>query len=489
MKQLRVCRALVICLFMPFALQAESANSLYNKGQDAEAAQKYEAAYELYKEAYGKNPKDLRFRTAFERTRFYAAAAKVHRGQLLRDGGRFDEALAQFEAAAAIDPSMDIAQQEIRLTRRMIDEMKQQPPSSENHAQSQESLSGRLQRAQGPVELQIPDQPIVLKLSEDSRMVYESIGKLAGINVLFDPEYVSHRVNIELNGVSLQDALQIVALESKTFWRPVTSNTIFVAQDNPNKRRELEQNVVKTFYLSNVSQPAELQEVVNAVRSLAQIDRVQPLTTKNAVAVRGTPDQVALAEKLIDDLDKAEPEVVVDVAIMQVNRDRSRKLGITPPDSATVAIQGLQPPATGGNGNGTATGTTTPPASSGSRGGMTFNTFKHLGSQSYAVTIPGAQAFFLFGDDDTRIIQNPQVRSVSGAKATLKIGDRVPVPTGSFANPLAGGGGASVFNPVVQTQFQYLDVGVKVEITPTVHADHEITLKVSLELSSIARTV
>ena len=461
--------ALVICLLTALVLQAESPASLYKKGKDAEAAQMYEAAYELYKQAYDKDPKDLRFRVAFERTRFYAAAAKVHRGQLFRDGGRLEDALAQFEAAAAIDPSMDIAQQEIRLTRRMMEELKQQP-LPQDEVQSQGPLSSRLQGALGPWELQpISDQPITLKMTEDSRILYEVIGKYAGINVLFDPDFTAHRIHVELNGVSLRDALQIVAFESKTFWRPVTSNTIFVAQDNPAKRRELEQSVIKTFYLSNVSQPAELNDIAAALRSLLQIERVQLMVSKNAIAVRGTPDQIALAEKLIDDFDKAEPEVVVDVAIMQVNRDHTRNLGIAPapPGTATVALQGLQSATPGG-----------------AAAGMTLNTLKHIGSQSYAVTLPAAVVSFLFSDSDSRIIQSPQVRSVNGAKATLKIGDRVPVVAGSFANPLSGSGGG-LLNPVVQTQFQYQEVGVKIEITPTVHANHEINLKVAMEISSI----
>ena len=94
------------------------------------------------------------------------------------------------------------------------------------------------------------------------------------MNVLFDPDYTSRRIKVELNGVTLEDALEITALESKTFWRPVTSNTIFVAQDNPAKRKELEQSVLKTFYLQNLSQPTELQDVVNAIRAVLDVQRV-----------------------------------------------------------------------------------------------------------------------------------------------------------------------------------------------------------------------
>src|SRR6202023_350963 len=148
-----------------------------------------------------------------------------------------------------------------------------------------------------------------------ANVIYETVGKLAGINVLFDPDYTPRQVRIELNGVTLEDALEIISFETKTFWRPVTPNTIFVAQDNPAKRKDVEQNVIKTFYLANLSQPTEVQDVVNALRQILEISRIQPLVSQGALVVRGTPDQIALATKLVGDLDRSKPEVVVDIAI------------------------------------------------------------------------------------------------------------------------------------------------------------------------------
>src|SRR5437763_1030125 len=146
-------------------------------------------------------------------------------------------------------------------------------------------------------------------------------------------------MKVELSSVSLEEALQIVAVESKTFSRPVTPNTIFVAADNPAKRKDLEQSVIKTFYLSNLPQPTELQDVVNALRQILEISRIQPLPSEGAIVVRGTPDQVALAQKLVGDLDKSKPEVVVDVAVMQINRDKKRTLGVNPPQNMTLTLQ------------------------------------------------------------------------------------------------------------------------------------------------------
>ena len=248
-----------------------------------------------------------------------------------------DEAVAAFQKALAIDPSLFIAQQELNRTVKMINDQRNPQPQA---AGPPAGLERRVQEAAGPVELApISNIPITVKLTDKSDIVYRTIGQLAGINVLFDPDYTPRQIKVELNGVTLEEALEITALESKTFWRPVTPNTIFVAQDNPAKRKELEQSVLKTFYLTNLSAPTELQDVVNAIRAVLDVQRVQQLLSQNALVVRGTPDQIALAEKLVEDLDKARPEVIVDIAVMQVSKDKSRTLGLSPPTSATVTLQ------------------------------------------------------------------------------------------------------------------------------------------------------
>jgi general secretion pathway protein D len=460
---------------------ADSAKSLFNRGKDAEQRQDYEKAYDYYKQAYDQKPKDLAFRAAFERLRFLAGASHVHRGQLLREGGKLQEAMAEFQKAAEIDPSSSIAQQEMRRTRKMMEAAGAAQPRAEAPPTP---LQKRIQEAQGPVDLApIANVPITLKMTEDSKVIYETTGKLAGINVLFDPDYTSRRIKVELNGVTLEDALQIIALESKTFWRPVTPNTIFVAQDNPAKRKDLEQSVIKTFYLGNLSQPTELQDVVNALRQILEISRIQPLPSQGALVVRGTPDQIALAQKLVGDLDRARSEVIVEVAVMQVSRDKTRTLGISPPTSATIALQSninTNVNNSNNNNNNNNLNNTLNNTTSGSNQ-INLNRLGNLNATDFAVTINPATATALFSDSNTKLIQNPQIRAVDGQKASLKIGDRVPVATGSFQPGIGGVG----INPLVNTQFQYLDVGVNIDITPRVHAGREVTLKISMDISSV----
>jgi general secretion pathway protein D len=453
---------------------ADKAKTDYDKGSDAEARENYETAYEFYKQAYDLKPKDLRYKSSFERLRFKAAATIVHHGILLRDQGKLQEALGEFQKAAFIDPSLFAAQQELKRTQKMIDDINNPPPQA---AGPPTGIERRLRDAAGPVELAaISTVPITVKLTEDSKVIYQTIGQLAGINVLFDYDYTSRRIKVELNGVTLEEALKITALESKTFWRPVTANTIFVAQDNAAKRKELEQSVLKTFYLSNLSAPTELQDVVNAIRAVLDVQRVQQLLSQNALVVRGTPDQIALAEKLVDDLDKARPEVVVDIAVLQVSKDRSRTLGFLPPSSATVTLQSNINTST------TSTTSTTGTTSTGSSaGGLELNTLGNLNATDFQVSIGAANLSAVMGDSDTKMLQNPQVRALDNQKATLKIGERVPVATGSFQPGIGGVG----INPLVNTQFQYLDVGVNIDVTPHVHADREVTLKITMEISSV----
>jgi general secretion pathway protein D len=482
-RHLRPAIVLLLVAIAALPALADKAKDLYDKGKDAEARQQYEAAFDLFRQAYQLKPKDLRYRAAFEHSRFDAGAEIVHRGQKLRAEGKLQEAVAEFQKALAIDPSSFIAQQELTKTLKMINDQQNPTPQA---AGTPGSLERKIHEAGGPVELApISNVPVTLKmLNTKSDVVYRTVGQLAGINVLFDPDYTPRPINVDLNGVSLEDALEISAMESRTFWRPVTPNTIFVATDNPAKRKELEQSVLKTFYLSNLSQPTELQDVVNAIRAVLDVQRVQQLLSQNALVVRGTPDQIALAQKLVSDLDKARPEVIVDIAVMQVSKDRSRTLGLNPPTSATIT---LQPNI---NQNVTSTPTVNPitglpnpttTTGSSSNGGINLNTLGNLNATDFQVTIPSANLAAALSHSDTKLIQNPQIRALDGQKASLKIGDRVPVATGSFQPGIGGVG----INPLVNTQFQYLDVGVNIDITPRVHANGDVTLKILMDVSAV----
>jgi len=331
-------------------------------------------------------------------------------------------------------------------------------------------------------------EPINLKMVKDAKIVFETIGKLAGLSVIFDPDFTSRVITADLPNVTLEQALDAVALESKAFWKPVTPNIILVAPDQPQKRRDLDEEEVRTFYLSNTLTPQDLTEVVTGLRQLLDLKRIQQVNAQNAIIVRDTPDRLALASKIIRDIDKAKPEVVIHVQVLETRLDRMRDLGIQPGTSVSATFMPrtqLQPQSSNSTGTGTnGTGTT---GTTNSTPQVTIQALRHLSSADYSLTLPGATATALLTDSSTRIIQDPEIRVTDGQEAKLRIGDRVPIATGSFqAGVGVGVGGTSgVINPLVNTQFTYQDVGVNIDVTPRVHPNGEVSMKLGVEVSSV----
>lgn len=449
-------------------------NPDYQAGRKAEAVNDYDTALDHYNQALKADPTNVEYKLRATQARFQAAQFHVEQGRKLREQANLQLALAEFQKALLIDPSSGIAAQEIQATRELI--AAQQQGTTQNAAPAP-SPSEEPQLMAGPPALQpLSRAPINMKATNDAKAIFDAIGKLAGLTAIFDPDLAARRISVELTNVTLEQALNITALESKAFWRPVTGNIIFVAPDQPQKRRDYEEEIVRTFYLRNTVLPQELTEIVTSIRQLLDLRRVQQINAQNAIVIRDTPDRVMLAQKIIEDIDKAKPEVVIQVAVMQARRDRLRNLGIQPGTSSTLAFT---PPSTT-----TTTGSTTTPTTN----ALPLNQLQRLSSADYSITLPSATASFLMTDSSTRIIDNPEIRVVDGQTAKLRVGDRVPVATGSFQAGVGvgtTGAGAGVINPLVNTQFQYLDVGVNVDVTPRIHPNREITLKVNIVVSSV----
>jgi len=450
MMRVRLLLASLLILAFSAPNYPNEAKAAYKQGVRAESQKNYDEAYESFKQAYALNRKEAKYVTAYLRARANAGTQHVSNGRKLRDNLKLQEALAEFQRAVQIDSTNYVAAQELQRTEFMLKKLAE-PATS---ATKQESpLAKMASEAEGPLELQpSPNTPVTLRMTTTADNIYRTIGKLGGINVLFDLDYKPQKITIELNEVMLREALKMVALESKTFWRPISPTAIFVAAEG--KRKEFENNVLKTFYLQNASTPSELQEVVGTLKGMLDIARIQVNPTHSSITMRATPDQLVLAEKLISDADKPKAEVVIDIAVMEINRDRINNWGTTVPTSTSI----------------------TPVSAAG--GGVVK--IGSLNGNSFVVPIPSATFTFLMSDSNAKILQRPQLRALDNEKATLKIGDRVPIATGSFG---AAAGGTN--NLLVNTQFQYLDVGVNIDITPHIHSDHAVTLKMVLEISSV----
>jgi general secretion pathway protein D len=478
---MRRCSSLVLCVsFGVLAAGCPKGKPDYQQGRKAENLQDYDAAYDYYQKALKSEPENAEYQIKFHEARFEAGAFHVKQGVKLRERGDLQGAAGEFQRAEVIDPSSPIAEQELRKTAEMIAEKERAndaaaEPPVDPHEQPLASL---------PPEIKpLSHAPINLKMSNDAKIVFDTIGKLAGLTVIYDPDFPARRITTELNNVTLEQALDIVSLESKAFWKPVTENIIFVIPDQPQKRRDYEEQVVRTFYLSNTVQAQDLTEIVTGLRQLLDLKRIQQLNAQNAIIMRDTPDKLAIAEKMLRDVDKAKPEVVIEVSVLEARVDKMRNLGILPGQTASI---GVVPPGTTTTSNSTTNNTNTS-SSSTTTNILTLQNLTHLNGSNYSVTLPSFTANALLTDSTTKIIQNPEVRSVDGQPAKLRIGDRVPVATGSFQAGVGVGStaGAGFVNPLVNTQFQYIDVGVNVDITPRVHPNHEVSMKVMVEVSSV----
>src|SRR5271157_4996397 len=465
-----------ICItFSMFLAGCPKGNQDYKSGMHAQDLQDYDAAVDYYLKAAKVDPHNANFQIKLNQARFEAGQLHLHQGLKLRDKGDLQGALSEFQRAQILDPSSSVADQEVKKTLDMIAER-----VAANQAQAEEPLveNGEPVLASAPPEIKpLSRAPINLKMSNDAKVVFDTIGKLAGLAVIYDPDLQQKKVSTELNNVTLEQALDITCLESKTFWKPVTENIIMIVPDQAQKRRDYEEQVVRTFYLSNIAIPQDLTEITTGLRQLLDLKRISQVNSQNAIIIRATPDVLALAEKIIRDIDKAKPEVIIQVEVLQARTDKLRNLGILPGQSASIAI----------NPNATTSTSTSSTATTTTNNGLSLQQLRHLNQTDLSLTLPSATANFVLTDTSTRIIDNPEIRAIDGQPAKLRVGDRVPVATGSFQAGVGVGStsGAGFVNPLVNTQFQYIDVGVNVDITPHVHANRDISMKVSVEVSSV----
>ena len=471
--------ALVATLSLVFSESAQAgarkARKLYQQGRQAEDMREYDRALELYSLAVAEAPADNRYELAERRMRFVAGQAHVDAGFALRRQGMYEEALVEFEQAVMIDPASSVALQERMRTAELIDKRQRagsgtgDPADVPDSALEAERLdrSRRMAAITKPPDLEpLSNEPINLMLNEDARIVFEAIGKLAGINVLFDPDFPQREVEIELRNATLQQALDYVGLLTQAFWKPVTHNTVLITSDNPNKRREYEDEVVKTVYLTNLSTPQDLSEVSTAIRGVTDIRRMFAVNSMSAIVMRGSRAKVAIAEKIVHDMDKARPEVIVDILVLESSKSNQRTLGLNP---LSGAAKGIRTPFS------FRTGT------AGSDAQQGIDVARIGGVGSWSTSLPNFQITALLMRSDNNLLQSPRVRAADNQQAELRIGDRIPIATGSF-QPGVGGVG---INPLVNTQFQYTDVGVNVSLTPKIHANRDVSMHVAIEISNV----
>ena len=436
-----------------------ASSGAFREGQRAERTQDFDRAVVEYTKALRQRPDDVNTRAALERTRLRASQEHFFRGRRFSAAERYQEALVEYQLAAELNPTDPQVDGALRETRQKL---RTRLAISRDGKTELEALVDRT-RDLPPPGLELPAG---LKLNgsmtfsnASSRLIYTAIARFADVNVVFDPAFRDLPLSLDLRNSTLENALASLAASTQTFYRVTAPKTITVIPDTQAKRREYEEAIVRTFYLSN----ADIKEVVDLLRIVVDVRQISPITATNSISLKDTPERIAAAGRLIAAIDKARPEVIIDVELLEVDRTRLREFGLQ------IASPGTSPPGISGGVDV-------------NRDGLTLQNLRSLTQSDVFVSgLPGVYYRLLKNDTNTRTLANPQLRVADGLPAEAKFGQRVPVPITTFA-PIAGGG----VNQQPITSYAYENIGVNIDITPRTHHDDEVSLALKISMSSVS---
>ncbi len=447
---------LLLCLSIASAGCASSA--ALQDARLAESQQDFDRAVIEYTKVVRMDPNDRNARASLEQAKVRAAQDHFTRARRAASVGKLEEALVEYQLATELNPSNQTVQDEMRTVRAQI---RAKIAINEEGKTRLETLIARSLEAplpgnELPDDISLPDTLIFREAS--AREVFSAIAKFANLSVVFDPAFRDQPITIDLRKVALPQALDDVTSATRNFWRVNGQRTVLIIPDTPAKRREYQDEIVRVFYLSN----ADLKETVDILRIVVDARRISSVSGTNAITIKDTPERITAAGRIISAIDKARPEVVIDVELLEVDRRRLKEYG----------LQIVSP----GN----------PDGISGqvdiNREGLTLRDLLNLTqSDVFLTNLPGLFYRLLKNDTATRVLANPQLRTSEGMPAQARFGERVPVPVTIFA-PIAAGG--------VQTQpitsFNYENIGVNIDLTPRTHHDDDVSLAVKIEVSSIS---
>src|SRR5664280_1360619 len=391
-----VAAALVLAL----AASSCASSRAFRDGEREEQRKHWDLAVLDYENALAADPNDATARVALQRARFQAAQAHFERGRLHRSAGQLDLAVAELEVSLSLDPTNDSAQQELRKAKADVETRSREIAGGTPVEQAKAKTRGA--RAAPPMLNPSSTKPIDVAFAPDTtiKKIYAALGAAAGINIIYDPQLKDDKFTLDLRGMTFQKALETAMRQAGHFYKVIDEKTILIAQDTQQNRKEYEDQVIRTFFLSN----GDVKDVSAMVRSILDLRRLGTIPSLNAIIIRDTADKVAVAERLIEVNDKAKSEVVVDVELLQVNTTNDLNLGLSLPNTETATV--VQPAAAGG----VATATSLP-----------WNAIKGLGINDLMFTIPTITYNFLKQNTDAEVLAKPQLRIAEGEKAQLVI--------------------------------------------------------------------
>ena len=455
----RSIRLAVAAIVVGMAVSCATGSGSFKVARNAEVSQNYDIAVAEYTKLLRENPDSREAKQGLERAKLRASQDHFTTARRLSATGKLEEALVEYQIASELNPGNADIDRERQETRSQLRAKIAVREDGKTRLESliEQSLEAPLPGSNLPADAKLPDSVIFRDAS--ARDVYAAIGKFTNLSVMFDPTFRDQAVSIDLRGQSLEEALNGLSLTTRNFWRVTAPRTITVVPDTTAKRREYEEEIVRTFYLSN----ADLKETIDMLRIVVDARRLSQITATNAITIKDTPERITAAGRIIAAIDKARPEVIIDVELLEVNRTHLHEYGLQIASPGSPGISG---------------------SADINKPGMTLRDLSNLTSADVLLTgLPALYYRLLKSDGATRILANPQLRTSEGIPAQARFGERVPVPVTTFA-PIAAGG--------VQTQpitsFNYEPIGVNIDITPRMHHDDSVTLALKVDLSSISGT-
>jgi type II secretory pathway component GspD/PulD (secretin) len=453
------------------------ASRSFGRGENSARAGDWDTAVEHYRRAVQQDPDSAEYKIALERAMLSASQQHLDAARIAEVRGQLDEAVREYRRASEFDPpNRQIAGKVTELERRLREQVEATAPRNNLQQLRQEAAR---QAAPQPLFNLTTVLPGIRFNNTGLREILNSIGMTSGVNVTYDNTFQDRQYTVQLDNVTLEEALNQILAANQLFYKVVSPRSIIVVPDNVQKRGQYEEQAIRTFPVSHAD-ATELAQLINTIIRVGG-GQVQPMVvankTANTVTVRATTNVMAIIERIVEQNDNPHAEIVVDVQILEVNRSRTKQFGLDLGDYAITTVFSPEADPRGGtttggqNGGGTVLGTRPFNANTISRG---------INTTDFYLAVPSAVVRFLESDSETKIVAKPQLRGAEGQKLTLNLGEEVPIPSTTFT-PVAQGGAA--FNPL--TSFTYRPVGVNVEITPRVTFEGDIILELLIENSAL----
>ena len=459
-----------------------AAGRAFRSGEAAARGGNWDAAVEYYRLAVQDAPDRPEYRIALERAMLNAARAHLALARELEAAGDLSGALSEYRQSYALDPSNGEAgvkianlQQELR---ERIEAARAPAPIEAMRAQAREET-------RPPLLDPASDELLVLEFADTNLSdVLGFLGDASGINVTYDADFEDGPAALDLVNVTFEEALVQLLSSHGAFYKVINPTTIIVVPDTPQKRTEYDDQAIRTFYISHgdVEELATLLGVVLRTPEMSVPPQFVANTAANSLTVRATTSVLGIVERVIEANDKPRAEIVIDVEILEVNRERAKQYGL---DLSQYSLGMIFSPEGRPGGLPAAEGDDAATTSEGGDNYFNLNTItRGVSIADFYTAVPAAVVNFLEQDTNTRLIAQPQLRGQEGTELTLNLGQEIPVPTTAFT-PLAAGGAS--FNPL--TSYTYRPIGVIISMTPRVTFENEVILDLEVENSTLGPSI